>query len=111
MMAVMTSWMPKRALRKPVMAPMAAPPAMPARITTGTCSTMGRSSVEPTSTAHTAPATYWPSAPMLNMPVLKANATEIPVRMMGEALMMVLEMYLGLENTPSNSAAKDATGS
>ena len=48
---------------------------------------------------------------MLNMPVLKANATEIPVRMMGEALMMVLEMYLGLENTPSNSAAKDATGS
>ena len=31
----MTSWMPKRALRKPVMAPMAAPPAMPARIDDG----------------------------------------------------------------------------
>ena len=93
------------------MAPISAPPATPARMTTGIWMGAGRLSLAPTSTAHMVPAMYWPSAPMLNRPVLNAKATEMPVRMMGAALMMVLEMYLGLEKMPWNSAVKAATGS
>ena len=111
MIEVMTSCIPKRALRAPVIAPMRAPPATPAMTTRGIWSGMGRSSFAPTSTAQTAPAMYWPSAPMLKRPVLNAKATEMPVRMMGAALMIVFDTYFGLEKTPSKRAANEAPGS
>ncbi|NRZ83902.1 hypothetical protein DFR96_005229 [Clostridium beijerinckii] len=52
------------------------------------------------------PIIYWPSAPILNNPVLKANATLKPVKIIGVALIIVLDIYLGFEKIPLKSALK-----
>src|SRR5918995_6742165 len=73
MIVVITSWAPVRALRKPAMPPQTAPPTKPAITATTTCSTRGRSQVNPTQPAHMAPTTSWPAPPMLNRPARNAR--------------------------------------
>jgi len=82
MMDVITSLTLNSALHKPGIAPHSAPPAMASsrHRYQGSCH-----SIAPTR-ANTAPTVYWPVAPMLNRPVLKAKPTESPVISRGAAV-------------------------
>ena len=75
-----TSLMPRFVFSRATMMPQSAPTAMAARKHRGISTNLGRSpSRMPTTAAAMEPMTNWPSAPMLNTPVLKEKATERPV--------------------------------
>ena len=57
----------------------------------------------PTTQAATLPTIYCPSAPILNTPVRKENATDKPVKITGAAYTKVQTKYFGLLKTLSNS--------
>ena len=102
----MTSCIPNLALSNPTIPPNIAPAITPAIITIGICIIGGKSNLIPTIVAAIVPIIYWPSAPMLNKPVLNANATLRPVKIIGVALMIVFDIYLGFEKIPLKSALK-----
>ena len=83
-----TSWEPKRTFSQPTRPPHSMPAAMAARMHSGMWIYGGACTNTPTSMATALPMTYWPSAPMLNMPVLNENATESPVKINGVAYSM-----------------------
>ena len=88
-----TSLMPHLVFRVPTMMPQRAPAAMAARKHSGIRAGLGRSfSRMPVTAAAMEPTTNWPSAPMLNTPVLNENATDRPVRMYGVAYTITYEM-------------------
>ena len=66
----------------PGIAPQIAPPIIPASMATY----QGSWNCMPTVRAKNAPTVYWPDAPMLNRPVLKAKPTERPVIKSGAAV-------------------------
>ena len=70
--------------------PAQAAPAPPATMQARTCTSPGSpGSEEPSQTAITAPARYWPWPPMLNMPQRKAKATASPVSTSGTQMINV----------------------
>ena len=79
MMEVMTSLTLNNALNRPGKKPQIAPPTMDIRTQTyhGALITSAKNR------AAMAPMVYWPGAPMLNRPTLKAIATERPVMISG----------------------------
>ena len=81
MMEVMTSFTLKKALNRPGNTPQMAPPTAAASRQThqGIWNWMANSS------AKKLPMVYWPEAPMLNRPVLKAKPTERPQSISGAA--------------------------
>src|SRR5699024_8478572 len=81
MMEVMTSLTLNSALNRPGKTPQTAPPAMDASRQTyqGIWNWMANSRAKKT------PRVYWPGAPMLNRPVLKAKPTERPHIISGAA--------------------------
>ena len=110
MMQASTSLMLRKALSRPGITPQSAPAAMPPssariQITIGGMAlgfTPGMAICEegmPSAMNSVAavPARYCPAAPMLNRPVLKATATERPVRMTGVARKSMLPTLAGLK--------------
>ena len=81
MIEVMTSWTLNSALNSPGKTPQTAPPIIASKRQTYHGSW---NSIAPMS-ANAAPTVYCPVAPMLNKPVLNANATERPVMTSGAA--------------------------
>ena len=53
---------------------------------------------------------YWPSAPMLKSPVLNANATLIPVKIIGVLFSITLKIYFGREKIPLSSVSSASIG-
>ncbi len=77
------------------------PPATAAAIRhNGTWMIAGTFKNTPTIQAASVPTTYCPSAPILNTPVWKENATESPVKMIGDAYTIAHTMNFGLPKTP-----------
>ncbi|VEJ35121.1 Uncharacterised protein [Aedoeadaptatus ivorii] len=91
---------PRFALQMPTIAPQSAPKATPASMATTAWITGGISTAAPTIMAPKLPTINCPSAPILKMPVRKAKATAIPVRMIGTASTMVQDRYLGRPKAP-----------
>ena len=104
MMVVITSCAPVRAFKMPGIAPKIAPPTAPAIIASGTWMYPGPSIAKPTHKAVMPPASIWPVAPMLKRPALNATATEIPHKISGVELLMVLEIARNEPNEPTTSA-------
>ena len=75
-----------------------------------TATGLGKSSILPTIVATTQPMIYCPSAPILNRPVLIANATPSPVKIMGVERMITLDMSLGLPTMLWTSVEIDSAG-
>ena len=92
MMEVITSLTLKYALKIPGTAPQMAPQTIAARRHTyhGICRISAKYNAPNT------PKVYWPAAPILNSPVLKANATERPVMISGVACAISLPIPFGL---------------
>ena len=80
MMKERTSWIPLLTFMTPQTSDHKAPAAAAAIIQSGICITAGTSTKIPISAAASVPTTNCPSAPILNTPVRKENATERPVR-------------------------------
>ena len=77
-----TSLMPHLVLRKPTMTPQTAPASMAVRKHRGISRGLGMEAPRMAVTAAAMePTTNWPSAPMLNTPVLKEKATDRPTTM------------------------------
>ncbi len=82
---LMTSLAPKRAFRKPGMAPHKAPPSAAAATARGTTSQAGPGTYSPTNIVPIAPSTICPGAPMLNRPARNPKPTAKPVKISGVA--------------------------
>ena len=109
-MLVMTSWMPNTALRNPTNPAYRAETSIAEMMTMSTATGLGKSSMLPTMVATTQPMIYCPSAPILNRPVLIANATPRPVKMIGVERMITLEISLGLPIMLWTSVSIDSLG-
>ena len=94
MMQASTSLMFSRAFTSPGMAPHTAPARIPARKDSGHTEVVGMLSA--TTSVAMVPMRYCPGAPMLNRPVLKATATDSPVRISGVARNSILPTLAGL---------------
>ncbi len=79
MMVETTSFTPRVTLSTPAIAAYAPAPTMATRTTNSTWSGAGRVTAAPAAAANRAPIRYWPSAPMLNRPILKPRATARPM--------------------------------
>jgi hypothetical protein len=84
MIVEITSLAPVVAFRYPAMPAQNAPATDASTTASRMCSSAGIPSKEdPTHTATTVPAMYWPWPPMLNRPARKAKATARPTRISG----------------------------
>ena len=78
MIVEITSLTPRVTLRMPGIAAHIAPTITAIARTNGMWSTLGRLTSAPKYAANSAASRYWPSAPMLNRPILKPIATATP---------------------------------
>ena len=100
MMQAMTSLILRVAFSRPGIAPHRAPASTPPRKAMNQMSQAGTLLLGMESARNreaVVPARYWPGAPILNRPVLKATATETPVRMSGVARNSMLPILVGLK--------------
>ncbi len=79
MMVDTTSFTPRVTFSAPAMAAYAPAPTIATRMTNRTWIGAGRVTAAPAAAARSAPIRYWPSAPMLNNPILKPSATASPM--------------------------------
>ena len=81
MIVTTTSWAPTVAFRKPAIPASSAPASAAAAMPRTTCGNwVMLANDDPTQTAASEPAMYWPWPPMLNSPQRNANATARPVK-------------------------------
>ena len=79
MIQTITSFIPNLDFRKPAIDPQSPPATAAHKIVNGMWIIAGKSTPTPTSVATKAPTINCPSAPILNRPVLNANAIDKPV--------------------------------
>ena len=93
MIVVTTSWAPTVALSTPAIPAQKAPAAIPPSKTIGSRIGDGKPlNLTPIAVQAMAPASSWPSAPMLKSPARKGRATAIPVVISGTRKTIVLEI-------------------
>ena len=100
MMQAKTSLIFKKAFSSPGIAPQMAPAAQPPRNATSQINAGGTDSEGMPSASikvTMVPMRYCPGAPMLNSPVLKATATERPVKINGVPRKSIFPMLVGLK--------------
>ena len=108
MMQASTSLMLRKAFTSPGIQPHRAPASMPPRKAMSHTRGAGTVSVGMVSArirVAAVPIRYWPGAPMLNRPVLKATATDRPVRISGVARKSMLPKFVELKPKVSVPAA------
>ena len=104
-MFAITSFIPNLDFSHPAIPPHNAPAIAAQSKVSGIWIIAGKSKPAPTKTATKEPTINCPSAPMLNRPVLNANAIDKPVSINGVALIIVHAIYLGFPIIPSINAA------
>ena len=108
MMQANTSLIFSSAFSNPGIAPHRAPASIPPRKASSQMMPTGTDSEgmpSATDSETSVPIRYWPGAPMLNSPVLKATATERPVMISGMARKSILPTFWALKPQVSAPAA------
>ena len=102
---------PRYAFKAPGIAPHAPPPTIPARSTRGTSTTGGRpGTARAVTVARSAPATIWPSPPMLMTRARNEMQMPVPTSSSGIAFTAVSARSCLLPNAPVNSALYPVNG-
>ena len=107
---VITSCIPNLAFKNPTIPPSKAPANTPEKTTSGICIIGWKSKTIPTIVEITVEKIYCPSEPILKSPDLNANATLIPVKIIGVLLSIILTINFGLEKIALNITANDIAG-